>query len=207
MSASPLTQIRIELTGNMPLVMHNEQLANPRNVWARDLKALSSKRTKTDADLEEMARIEVAGGLYADWGEPTGDLWTRRFDAYVPGLAVRATIKAGATIRKNGKNVERALLDLDHQHCTFDYDGPDTVKGLFEDGYVLERLVRVGQSRVMRSRPQFPKWNVTAHANLDTSVLNLAALEQSIEDAGRLVGLLEARTIGYGRFTGTVEII
>jgi hypothetical protein len=53
-----------KLTSSAPLIMHNGQTADPLNKWSKSLKQISSKRMKTDADYEEMARIEFMAGLY-----------------------------------------------------------------------------------------------------------------------------------------------
>ena len=56
--------MRYRLQSSAPLLMHNGQTANPLHPLAKKLKQVSSKRTKTDADYEEMARIEFLAGLY-----------------------------------------------------------------------------------------------------------------------------------------------
>ena len=49
----------IEITGISDMIQHNGQLADPLNYFTKQLKAVTSKRPKTDADLEKMAEIEA----------------------------------------------------------------------------------------------------------------------------------------------------
>ena len=57
-------RMKFRLTGVSPLVKHNGRLANPWDPMAKALKAVAGERAKTDADFEELARIEFLGGLY-----------------------------------------------------------------------------------------------------------------------------------------------
>lgn len=52
------------------MLMHNGQLADPSNEWARAIKEISGKRAKTAADYEEMARLEWLGSLYLNQHGP-----------------------------------------------------------------------------------------------------------------------------------------
>jgi hypothetical protein len=57
-----LTTLKVQLRGASPMLLHNGRTANPLDKFARQLKAVSKKRNKTDADYEEMAKIEAGQG-------------------------------------------------------------------------------------------------------------------------------------------------
>ena len=57
-------KVRLSIEGTAPLLMHNIRLADPLNPIAKAMKAISSKRKKTDDDLAQLARLEFEGGLY-----------------------------------------------------------------------------------------------------------------------------------------------
>ena len=61
---SNLPEIKITMQGVSPLLCHNGQTADPRNTYAKAMKAVSSKRKKTDADFDELARLEWLAGIY-----------------------------------------------------------------------------------------------------------------------------------------------
>lgn len=56
--------LKFKIEGVCPLLQHDDKTANPFNEYAKQLKAISSKRKKTEDDLLEMARIEWLAGLY-----------------------------------------------------------------------------------------------------------------------------------------------
>ena len=62
--------LKARLTGLVPLILHNARLADPLDPISKAMKTVSSKRKKTDADFEELARLEFEGGLYMVDDEP-----------------------------------------------------------------------------------------------------------------------------------------
>ena len=53
----------ITIRGIAPLLMHNGQLANPLNPLAKEMKKVTSVRTKTDEHHLELQRLEFLAGL------------------------------------------------------------------------------------------------------------------------------------------------
>jgi len=193
-----MLRLQIDMVGTRPLLPHNVQLADPENQYARDLKLLTQKKTKTDEDRRQMAKVEWFGGLYTDPSivgpaMPTGNI--RR-------MLVRA-----ATITKQGKAVERALAFVDFA-VPIAYDGPRELDKLFEDERFRNRaMVRVGMTRVARVRPQFAQWALTAEARFIDDAMNLDDFQRVVELAGEIEGLGDNRVNGYGRFVGTVKVL
>jgi hypothetical protein len=186
-------KVRITMEGTAPLMMHNVRLANPLDSYAKALKAITSKRKKTDEDHERIARLEFEGGLYFD----------AAVGPYVPGLAVEQSIVHGARITKAGKQIERGLFVLDDEVPLL-YDGPRTVDGLWDAGYWSTMAVRVQSARTMRTRPLFRQWSLDVDAQVDPGLVNLNDLQSILVDAGTMTGLLEYRP-RYGRFEAKVE--
>ena len=57
--------LRYKLSSSAPLIMHNGQTADPtEQMVASHQDHYQAKRIKTDADYEEMARLEFMAGLY-----------------------------------------------------------------------------------------------------------------------------------------------
>lgn len=186
-------EVTIEIKGTAPLLMHNIRLANPRDPIARAMKEISSKRKKTDDDHEKLARLEFEGGLYLNDHGP-----------FIPGVNVEKCIVEGARITKQGKQVERGLFVTDTE-IPLIYPGPRSVDALWSDPeYVSTAAVKVGTSRVMRTRPMFRNWAIEVHAQVGEDFLNLSTLESIVEDAGRSVGLGDNRP-RFGRFEAKIE--
>lgn len=194
---SNLPTVQIHLQGVSPLLCHNGQTADPRNTYAKAMKAVSSKRKKTDADFDELARLEWLAGLYR-----FGD------ELVIPDYVLESTMIAGAKKSKRGPQAKCGLFFTDH--AVLEFDGKpeaindDTLAEMFAGGTFTHTVgVRVGMSKVMRTRPVFRNWSCAASVQYDPDVLNQRDLEEIAVDAGRLVGLGDWRP-KHGRFNAEV---
>lgn len=187
-------RITITLTGTSPLLMHNPQMVDPEFELNRQIKALTSKRKKTDEDNRQIARLEWFGGLYVEDGV-----------IVQPTSKVRKCLINTAKISKMGKMVERAL-SFATLSVPLDYHGPKDPQMVFTDPQFHSRLsVGVGNKRVMRVRPKFFPWALSATGIfVEDAGLNKEDITRFVELAGVVEGLGDGRTIGYGRFTGEV---
>lgn len=84
-----MEQIKLRLIGQTPFLMHNSRLANPLDVYTKEIAKRSGKRKKTEEDIEELARLEWEGGLYLNDGE-----------IKIPMRVVNKTLERGATKQK-----------------------------------------------------------------------------------------------------------
>lgn len=193
-----MSEFNLTLTGSKPLIMHNAQLSDPLNKYARAMKEISAKRKKTDADHEEMARREFEGGLYFD--QDLGPI--------IPAANIKATIAEGAKKLKLGKAVKQDLQITDTV-TPLVYKGPRDLDGLWGDGigespFVSRASVKVQTSRVMRTRPIFHTWALEVSGYYDETTFDEDVLNDVLGYAGR-VGLGDWRP-EYGTFTHELEV-
>ena len=187
---------RIAIHGTTPLITHNIRLANPLDPIAKAMKVISAKRKKTEDDYLQLARLEFEGGLYLD----------SEVGPYVPGENVEKCIVEGARITKQGKQVERGLFVLDNV-VPLVYKGPRTPEALWDDeNFRHTAAVRVGQQRVMRTRPIFRDWALDVEAEVDPGLLAPEVLQSILDDAGSMVGIGDHRP-RFGRFEATLETL
>lgn len=187
-------QFRITLEGTAPLIMHNVRLADPLDPIARQMKTITGKRKKTEADHEEIAHLEFMGGLYYD--DEVGP--------YLPGENVQRCLVDAARITKAGVQVTRGVF-VTSMVNPLAYGGPRNPEELWaDDRFRLTRPVVVQRSKTMRTRPIFIRWAADVEGELDDEVLNLSELEQIAGTAGRMIGLGDWRP-RYGRFAATVD--
>jgi len=180
--------VEFEIEGVSPLLMHNGQMANPLNKFAKELKKISGKRKKTDDDYAEMSRIEFLGGLYVN-----GDKVP-----VIPGEVLEATISSGAKNTKKGK-VSKSCIIVDGNFPII-YDGPKSPEKLFEDENFRHICgVKVGQARIMRTRPKFNTWSLKFTVHYLPDVVDAREILTFVEDAGRVSGLCDGRP-RFGRF-------
>lgn len=182
---------RFKITGTRPLLMHNGRLADPLDPHAKALKELSAKRNKTDDDLIEMGHREWLGSLY--WDDEQG--------ACIPGQMLEATLRDGAKFRKLGKAMTQAVM-IDEFTVPLEYDGPRQMAKLWQDlRFSLRAGVKVGQQRVIRTRPKFPiGWSVEFGVEYAEDRVNVEDIDRALMDAGQFIGLGDWRP-RYGRFT------
>jgi len=131
----------------MPLIMHSGRLADPLDPASQMLKKLTDKKKKTHSDHLEVSKCEWYGSLYVDDdGKPC-----------LPGEVLEACLVEGARKFKLGKVAKGGLVVLGN--FALQFNGPKTADELWENGGYLKRAgVRIGQQRIIRSRPIFPAW-------------------------------------------------
>lgn len=192
-------QVTITVIGTSPLLMHNPQMVDPEFDLNRQIKAITAKRKKTDEDHQAVERLEWFGGIYTETN-PKGGITVVQ-----PSSKLRKCIVEAARISKTGKQVERGL-SFNTLNVPLGFDGPQDLEKLWESGRFKSRLsVGISGKRVMRVRPQFLPWSLTAKAELLTDVMNIEDLTATIMLAGVAVGIGDNRINGYGRFTAEVK--
>jgi hypothetical protein len=189
-----LKEVRVEIEGIRPLIMHNGLLADPTHEVVRAMKRITAKKNKkTDADNEELARLEWLGGWYlnAD-GRP-----------YIPAANIERMVLDGARKLRLGKDCQAAVFCEDDQVALQhdELDGKKVEKLAGDPRFAIRCGVVVTQKRIIRVRPMVPTgWRLVFRLNYDSGVINLSSIRQAITDAGMLCGLGDWRP-KFGRFT------
>jgi hypothetical protein len=181
--------LRFEIRGVSPLLLHNGQLSDPQNEWSRAMKAVTSKKKKTDKDHDEIGRLEFMGGLYVDEdGAPC-----------VPGENIEAMLQSEGAKNKMRKQVQAGVIC--DGNFPIVYKGPKTAEGLWEQRkeFSLRKSVRNQQNRVIRTRPIFRDWALTFDVDVIEEEINSATIEEFVRAAGRHTGLNDWRP-KFGRF-------
>ena len=186
-----MQKVHIEIAGvpGVPLLTHNERLANPSDPIARRMKEITSKRKKTDDDHLDLARLEFEGGFYLTEDDRPG----------IPTWNVFRCIQEGGKRNRLGKSIERSVQMLGTDVVPISFDGPKTVQGMWDAGCYDQRSVKVGQSKVIRTRPSFRNWSVEVDLMLLTEVLGTDDFAMAVENAGIMEGLGDYRP-RFGRF-------
>lgn len=188
-------RVALQIEGMTPLVMHNIRLADKADEYARAIKELNDKKTKTDADYDEIARLEWFGGLYHD----------SEIGVYLPTWNVLRCLERGGVIIKKGTDIFRAVV-VTSDRAEVKYEGPRDIKQLWDrQEFRWRTTVGVQRSKVTRMRPIFRRWSMVVEAELMEDVLNPSDFERVVELAGRTAGLGDARKLGYGRFMAEVK--
>ena len=180
--------VKYRLTSDCPMLVHNGQTADPLNKWAKAMKAVSSKRKKTDADYEELARLEFMAGLYMGKDGPV-----------IPAANIDSMIINAAKKDREGPLAKSGAFCL--SDASLEYDGPRTADELWKiEEFRHVAIVRVQTARVARTRPVFNEWAATVTMQIEDSVVNVAQVDRWFHIAGTQVGQGDWRP-QHGRFT------
>lgn len=189
--------LRITLNGTSPLLMHSCRGVNPLLPLSKKMKEYTSKRKKTEEDLDAMARIEWELGIYYD----------KEFGLYMPAECLSAVMITGAKIFKKGTDIQRYCI-IPNALNTFDigekYKDLDDLYNKDDARFIDCRPVSVMRAKVNRTRPRFNNWSCTFEMLYDESHIDLDTIVMALDYAGHYIGLCDARTIGCGRFTTTI---
>jgi len=145
-----------------------------------------------DEDYEEMAHIDFMGSLYlTSEGRPC---W--------PSENIEAMLVESAKKSKEGKIAKMAIF-VDGVMPII-YEGPKTSEELWaKEEYRISVLVRIGMTKVMRTRPIIRKWELEVPVQFDEGMVEKEAVMKWMEVAGAQIGLSDWRP-RYGRFTSVL---
>ena len=190
-----IINVQINITGVSPMLMHSDRLADPLLPETKAFKRVTGKRSKTDSDYEDMARMEFEAGLYlgADGS------------VCIPGRNLVKCLIEGARVTKSGPKIERGLVL--GAEFPLAYQGPSDPAKLYADKNFVSRMtVKVGTARTVRCRPMFRSWSLLATGIIDEAVLSVEELGDIAGNAGALIGLGDYRKGGgFGRFEAIVS--
>jgi len=191
-----MKKIKVTWKGMTPLIMHSNQGVNPLHPLTKEMKKYTGKRKKTDEDYEIIADLEWESGLY----------WKDNMGLFMPAENIEATIRNGAKSIKKGTAIQK-FLSVERLYASFKYGENLSKEELKADlKYRDCRVMKIGQASILRTRPRFDTWQVDFIINYEETQIDLETIVQSIDFAGKYVGLCDSRP-KYGQFVAIVEEI
>ena len=190
-----IKRVEVDIKGTRPLLMHNGRLVDPLDEYTKALAKVTSKRGKTEDDHVEMSDIEFEAGVY----------WRDDIGANMPSDNVFAMLLAAAKKSKEGPKCIGIQVEDDAQMVFKDSKNFEKFKKNPENRF--RKAVKVGTSKVMRTRPKVPAdWTSTVTVELDCTELDVEDLEKFFEVGGKRIGLGDWRPQKYGSF-GKFEVV
>ena len=200
-----MNRLSIMFEGTTPILLHNNQSADPLNIYSRVMKLLNAKQSKkrTDQDHLELSRVEWEAGLYLDEdGKIT-----------LPGYGVEAAIKSAAKLSRNAQDIKKGVR-VEEMFCDFKYVGvqgkADPIPKSPEDvptkslepvfaKHFDRRLAKNGTSTIVRTRPRFNEWTVEFTILYDETIITERTLLEIMQNGGKYCGLFDYRE-RYGHY-------
>ena len=182
------SKLNLKIIGVTPLILHNVQLADPLNEYSKALSKISGKRSKTEADHLEMAKIEFHGSLY-----------TMNNKVIIPTEMIEASIIDGAKKFRKGSQFKAGFFIKDHAELDFGQKLKADQLWKHREKYSIRAGVRVKTSRLFRTRPKFDTWSISFEIHYDPSLIDESELKEAIAKAGTQVGIGDWRP-KHGRY-------
>jgi hypothetical protein len=185
--------VSFRVRGVVPTIMCNGQTADPLNPFARQMKKISSKKTKTEDDHLEMARVEWHASLYLD--EKSRPCW--------PSENIESMMVAAAKKARKGTDAKAGVFV--EKNAPIIFEGPKSAEGLWshrtfgKNPFISRVPAVINRSRIMRTRPIFPEWSLEFDINFLLDMFDSSQIIDTVETAGRIIGLSDWRP-KYGRF-------
>lgn len=192
-----LTKFQVRIKGTSPLLMHSCRTANPLDEYAKKMKAITSKRNKTDDDILEIAKLEFIASCY----------YSPTVGFYIPAENIEACLVKGAKVNKNGQKAILAIRVLGEKLPLKHDSQAQTPEELYlNEEFRDVRFVNVNKSKILRCRPRFDRWECEFTVELDESIFTREEFLESINYAGTRACLGDYRP-RYGSFEAIVEEI
>jgi hypothetical protein len=184
-----MEKVQVTIRSLVPMLMHNGQLADPLCEHASTISdaVKSAKKNKTRAAWMAAYQAEFAGGLYLD----------EDMSPCLPGEVIEAALVEAAKKTKQGKQVKAGVF-VDG-NFPLQYKGPRDVAGLWDAKFYKTQSARVGQNRIMRTRPMFTDWACTFVVHYNEQLLSKKDILSFVDLCGREIGVGYFRP-RYGRF-------
>ena len=181
---------KFKVTGVTPLMHNNPQTVNPLNDYAKKLKVLTSKRTKTEDDLEEISHIKFLSCLYQN-----------QDGVYIiPAEHFERSIINSAKERKLGKKFEQSFHIFSDVALDFK-DKDKTPEELYQIGSYLDiRIVGIKNSKITTTRAIFNEWSATVECDFDETQIDERDLIEVFTNAGLRHGIGTFRR-NFGKYS------
>lgn len=203
MATTSLTDVytaQVEITGTTGLVLDNIDSMDPDGKIAREIKKITDKSEMTEEDRYRKDRLSYSGSLYLDSERNLVLPWRCIKRALISGAyQIGSTSLAG----KMDKGVESSATEF-----ALNYTGPEPDKMFDDEQFRLRLMVNknpTGKKAMVPSvRPILPKWDLTCKVNVFNGIIGWDKFTESIKATGLLIGVGNARKLGYGRFAANV---
>ena len=175
-------------------MLHNGQTSDPMNRFSKDIKEISSKRKKTDADFQAMAKLEWFSSLYL----------SKEGKVIFPSICLDAGLIAASRTFREGKKAQAGLFTTQNAIVKFDGDNLSMDDLFLRDENRTSMAVRIQQAKIIRTRFSIEEnWKFIWDIAFEDTLLDLDKIVQIVKVCGDQIGLFEMRP-RMGRFESEV---
>ncbi len=169
----------VEIEGETPLLIHNGRTANPLDEYAKKMKVLTSKRKKTDEDIEKILDIQWHASLY----------WNDKIGLYMPVENFFACLHKACKKHKLGNQVSGFIFG-ETLGFPIIVEGHKDLKKLEDTpAYRFIKAVTIQRSKTMSCRARFEKWGINFNFEVDQSLLTEDDVTMILNTMSNRIGL------------------
>jgi hypothetical protein len=179
----------VTLKSEAPILLHNGQTSDPLNYYSKEIKKISAKRNKTDADHEELAKLEWFASIYINKSD----------QIVIPSNMLESMFVNGAKKTRQGKQAQAGFFVEENPLLEFDGDDLTTQKLWERDQNRHVMAVNVQRNKIMRTRFIAEDWGLSVTCNYNDEHFNKSAVVEIFQTAGANVGIGDWRP-KFGRF-------
>lgn len=175
--------VKLHIKGITPMLIHNGRTASPLDAYAKKMKTITSKRKKTEEDLQELMQVQWRGALY----------WDDEIGLHMPVENIMAALLKAARKHKLGMNVSGFVFDepIGFPILTEHHNNLEKLTASENNKFV--KAVTIQRSKTMSCRPIFKNWEIKMNFNVDETILN-------VDDVKMILGTMSSR-VGLGVWT------
>lgn len=169
----------IEIEGDTPLLIHNGRTSNPLDEYSKKMKLITSKRKKTEEDLEKLLDIQWHASLY----------WNDKIGLYMPVENLFASLFKACKKHKMGNSVSAFIFGekLGFPIITEGHTDLTALEKRTECRFV--KAVTIQRAKTLSCRAIFNEWAIKWSFTLDQLIMNQSDAEMIIETMSSRIGL------------------
>lgn len=169
----------VQIRGVTPLLIHNGRTASPLDAYAKKMKAITSKRKKTEEDIRDLLMIQWEASLY----------WDKEIGLYMPVENILACILKACKKHKMGPQVSGFVFDeaIGFPIMTNNHDNFDALKADEENKFI--KTVTVQRAKTLSCRAIFNAWEITFEFSIDEGMITFDEVKTVLQTMSQRVGL------------------
>ena len=183
--------LKFKIIGTQPLMLNNNQTVNPFNEYAKKMKALTSKRKKTEDDMVALYGLQFESSLYLARDNKTYIIPSDHFWKSVCPAAKE--FKLGKKFEQSFQIFDDCILEFPEKHMS--------PSELYDEGSHVDVRVGtiMGRSKVPVCRAIFNEWSTEVTCHFDESQIEEPDIIKMFEIAGLRYGVGTYRK-RFGKF-------
>jgi len=174
-----LDLMKVEITGITPLLLHNGRTANPLDPYSKKMKSLTSKRQKTEEDIQELLLVQWESGLY----------WSEKIGLYMPSENLFAATYKAAKKHKLGVKCGGIAYSAVPGFPIITANAKDLVKLKEDPNNKFVKTVVVQKSKTISCRPIFETWAINFELEFDPTIIDANEIKTILVTMSQRIGL------------------